>query len=77
QLLYGGYKIVTYLDSKAQKAMYEEYQKNKNFPGGTDPKVQSAMVIMEAKTGGITAMIGGRDYKRGDLNRATMKVQPG
>ncbi|MFT9848133.1 transglycosylase domain-containing protein [Aneurinibacillus sp. REN35] len=77
QLFYGGYKIITYLDSKAQKAMFEEYQKNKNFPGGTDPKVQSAMVIMEAKTGGITAMIGGRDYKRGDLNRATMKVQPG
>ncbi|CEH31817.1 hypothetical protein AM501_17840 [Aneurinibacillus migulanus] len=77
QLYYGGYKIITYMDSKAQKAMFEEYNKDSNFPGGTDPKVQSAMVIMETKTGGITAMIGGRGYQKGDLNRAEVKMQPG
>jgi penicillin-binding protein 2A len=77
QLYQGGYKIYTYLDRNAQKAMFNEYKDDNNFPGGTNPKVQSAMVIMEAKTGGITAMVGGRDYVTKGLNRAQIKVQPG
>jgi penicillin-binding protein 2A len=78
QLYQGGYKIYTYLDRDAQKAMFEEYEKDRNFPKGKeDQKVQSAMVIMETKTGGITAMVGGRDYEPKGLNRAKARVQPG
>ncbi|AMA73878.1 MULTISPECIES: transglycosylase domain-containing protein [Aneurinibacillus] len=78
QLYQGGYQIYTYLDRDAQKAMFEEYERESNFPQGkSDQKVQSAMVIMETKTGGITAMVGGRDYERKGLNRATVRLQPG
>ncbi|GEN34946.1 PBP1A family penicillin-binding protein [Aneurinibacillus danicus] len=71
QLYQGGYQIHTYLDRNAQKAMFEEYERDRNFPkDGPRDKVQSAMVIMETKTGGITAMVGGRGYETGNWNRA-------
>ncbi|WP_051330781.1 transglycosylase domain-containing protein [Aneurinibacillus terranovensis] len=80
QLYQGGYKIYTYLDPKTQDIMYKEYQDANNFPEGGpahDRKVQSAMVVMEAKTGGITALVGGRDYVAKGLNRADVPRQPG
>ncbi|WCK55694.1 PBP1A family penicillin-binding protein [Aneurinibacillus sp. Ricciae_BoGa-3] len=74
----GGYKIYTYLDPTMQHAMYNEYQNPDNFPAGQpDQKVQSSMVIMDSKTGGITALVGGRDYVTKGLNRATTLRQPG
>lgn len=79
ELYQGGYKIITYMDKDAQKAMFDEYQKEENFPrdASDGKKVQSAMVIMETKTGGITAMVGGRDYAPKGTNRAKLRFQPG
>lgn len=80
-LLYtGGLKIYSTLDPKVQKAAEEAYNEESNFPKSstTDP-IQSAMVVMDPKTGQIKALIGGREHetKRG-LNRATdIKRQPG
>jgi len=33
--------------------------------------VQGALLCMEVKTGAITAMVGGRDFKKSEFNRAT------
>jgi penicillin-binding protein 1A len=40
--------------------------------------VQGAFLCMDAKTGAVTAMVGGRDFKKSEFNRATQsKRQPG
>lgn len=42
------------------------------------PAVQGALLCMDAKTGAIRAMVGGRDFKRSEFNRATQsRRQPG
>ncbi len=42
------------------------------------PKVQSALLCMEAETGHVIAMIGGRDYSESQFNRAIQsRRQPG
>jgi penicillin-binding protein 1A len=80
-LLYtGGLKIYSTLDPNIQKAAEEAYNEESFFPKSTtnDP-IQSAMVVMDPKTGQVKALIGGREHetKRG-LNRATnIKRQPG
>lgn len=80
-LLYtGGYKIYSTLDPKIQKAAEDAYNDESFFPKSTtsDP-IQSAMAVMDPKTGAVKALIGGREHqtKRG-LNRATdIKRQPG
>ncbi len=43
-----------------------------------EPVVQGALLCMDVKTGRITAMVGGRDYKKSEFNRATQsRRQPG
>jgi penicillin-binding protein 1B len=46
----------------------------KRVPEGT---VQAALVAMNAHTGEIVAMVGGRDYAKSQLNRAEALRQPG
>jgi len=80
-LLYtGGYRIYTTMDPKIQKAAEEAYNNESNFPeSATSDPIQSAMAVMDPKTGQVKALIGGREHqtKRG-LNRATdIKRQPG
>jgi len=42
------------------------------------PAVQGALLCMDARTGEIKAMVGGRDFKRSEFNRATQsRRQPG
>ncbi|MGZ9584142.1 PBP1A family penicillin-binding protein [Paenibacillus marinisediminis] len=78
QLYRGGYQITTTVDSNAQQVMYEQFNKDSNFEESKDDiKSQSAMVITDHSNGAIMAMMGGRDYERKGLNRATVKRQPG
>lgn len=43
-----------------------------------EPIAQGALLCMDAKTGGIKALVGGRDYKKSEFNRATQsRRQPG
>lgn len=82
QLYSGGYKIYTYLDQQAQVAAFEKFKDDANFPknpkGYNDVPVNGAMIILEAKTGGITAMVGRRDYQAKGFNFATRGYrQPG
>ena len=74
-----GLKIYSTLDNTAQKVIYNEFKKNRNFPLSVKGKQpQAAMVITEYKTGAIKAIVGGRKPKGEMLfNRAINPRQPG
>ncbi|HLQ97237.1 MAG TPA: transglycosylase domain-containing protein, partial [Candidatus Dormibacteraeota bacterium] len=76
ELKRGGYRIVVNIDKQAQKIAYEEFKKDRYFPGNTDG-VEGAFVMLEEATGQVKVALGGRDYQLGDLNRVTVKRQPG
>jgi penicillin-binding protein 1B len=77
-------RIYTTIDMDLQRAAYAAVVKqlaaldkvqSKRFPAGT---LQAALVALNAQTGEIVAMVGGRDYERSQLNRATDAMrQPG
>ena len=80
ELLCSGYSIYSNLDSSLQGYLEEVYADSTNFPEGDgDTQPQSAAVIIDNKTGGIAAVMGGRSYNtRFCLNRAyMMKRSPG
>lgn len=62
-----GLKIYTNLDLEAQK----ELEKNvlESIPDESD--IETAAVMMKPETGGIIALIGGRNYNESSYNRAT------
>jgi penicillin-binding protein 1B len=76
-------RIYTSIDMDLQRAAYTALTKQlaaldkietKRAPEGT---VQAALVAMNAHTGEIVAMVGGRDYSKSQLNRAEALRQPG
>lgn len=77
-------RIYTTVDLDLQRAAYAAVSKQlaaldkieaKRFVPGT---LQAALVAMNAKTGEIVAMVGGRDYGKSQLNRASDALrQPG
>lgn len=76
ELKRGGYRIVVNIDETIQQIAYQEFQEEDYFPGNTSG-VEGAFVMMDQKSGKIVTAIGGRDYHLGDLNRVTVKRQPG
>lgn len=80
-IMNNGYKIYTTLDQDQQRSMQQTYDDDDNFPADSSDgqMVQSASIAMDPKTGGVTAVVGGRGKHvfRG-FNRATqMRRQPG
>ncbi|MCT4509577.1 MAG: transglycosylase domain-containing protein [Tepidibacter sp.] len=79
----GGLRIYSTMDVQIQKILETEYQKNSNFPGTFTDKngniqPQSAMVIMDYRTGQVKALVGGRMIGGKKLyNRAVNPRQPG
>src|SRR5438105_56919 len=76
-------RIYTSVDMDLQRAAYAAVTKQlaaldkieaKRVPEGT---LQAALVAMNAHTGEIVAMVGGRDYSKSQLNRAEALRQPG
>ncbi|MDQ3805297.1 MAG: PBP1A family penicillin-binding protein, partial [Acidobacteriota bacterium] len=77
-------RVYTTIDMDLQRAAYAAVVKqlaaldrvqSRRFPAGT---LQAALVAMKADTGEVVAMVGGRDYERSQLNRATDAMrQPG
>jgi penicillin-binding protein 1B len=77
-------RIYTTIDMDLQRAAYAALSKQlaaldkvqaRRFEPGT---LQAALVAMNAKTGQIVAMVGGRDYSKSQLNRAADAYrQPG
>ena len=77
-----GLEVHTTLNIEMQKAArdavekgLQELEERENYEKGL---VQGALLCMEVKTGAITAMVGGRDFKKSEFNRATQsRRQPG
>ena len=76
-------RIYTSVDMDLQRAAYAAVTKQlalldkieaRRFPEGT---VQAALIAMNAHTGEIVAMVGGRDYSKSQLNRSEALRQPG
>lgn len=61
-----GLRIYTNLDMDTQKVLEENIREN--IPG--DSKIQASAIMMNPNTGGIIALIGGRDYNESSYNRA-------
>lgn len=79
EVMNNGYKIYTTLDQGQQRAIQRVYDNDSNFPQNKGVLVQSASVAVNPKSGGVTAIVGGRGKHvfRG-YNRATqMRRQPG
>ncbi|HEV2801941.1 MAG TPA: PBP1A family penicillin-binding protein [Pyrinomonadaceae bacterium] len=81
-------RIYTTIDMELQRAAYEAVTKQlasldkiyaKRGKNSVEPgTLQASLVAMNAQTGEVVAMVGGRDYERSQLNRATDAMrQPG
>lgn len=66
-----GLKIYTNLDLEAQKNLEEAVKET--IP--SDSSVQVSSIMMNPSTGGIIALVGGRDYNKSSYNRAVDSVR--
>ncbi|WP_246938711.1 transglycosylase domain-containing protein [Bacillus pinisoli] len=76
ELMTGGYTITVPINLQIQQVAYELFKKEEYFPG-TDDTVEGSFILMDAKDGGVLAVIGGRNYVHKGINRAVVKRQPG
>ncbi|MCD4542239.1 hypothetical protein LQV58_29590, partial [Klebsiella pneumoniae subsp. pneumoniae] len=80
EILAGGYRIYTELDPKKQQAVEDVVNNDSYFKdSGSDQLMQTGVVLMNPKTGGVPALVGGRGpYQFLQFNHATqLKRQPG
>lgn len=72
----GGLRIYTTLDLEMQEEAEKALRESKVFKD--DEKMDGAMITIDSHTGHVKTIVGGRNYKSGDFNRATMSIrQPG
>lgn len=76
EVLRGGYTFIVPMDEKIQKVAYEQFQDSRNFPMQNE-EIEGSFLLMDSKTGGIKATVGGRHYVARGLNRIYAKRQPG
>lgn len=70
----GGYQIYTTMQEKAQTDLEEQFQQTMS----KQSDIQGSGLVMNPKTGGIIAIVGGRSYVDSPFNRATQaKRMPG
>ncbi len=68
----------TTLDSRLQTIAETRLDALLNGPGTRAAAGQGAVVVLDAATGAVRAMVGGRDYRAGSYNRAVLaRRQPG
>ncbi len=68
---YGSFRHVTY------ERFSEQHEEDPTAFSGT-PYLQGAVVVMEPHTGNVLAMVGGRNFRHSQFNRATQALrQPG
>jgi penicillin-binding protein 1A len=72
----GGLKVYTGLDIDMQKIALETF--NNYQPLKKDPKLQGALITIDTENGYVKSIVGGKNFKSGNFNRAIMaKRQPG
>ena len=78
-LLTSGCTVETSIDSRAQQIAETAFQNDAYFPTYDDESCEGALVLIDAKTGGVSAIVGGRDMTNAlAYNRATrIRRQPG
>ncbi len=64
----GGFKVYTTLDNEMQKIAKNSFENYSKFK--IDKKLQGAMVTLDAKTGEVRSLVGGKGYRSGNFNRA-------
>jgi len=68
----------TTLDSRIQRIAETRLAATLDGPGRADGIGQGAVVVLDAASGAVRAMVGGRDYASGSYNRAVLaRRQPG
>jgi len=68
----------TTLDSRIQRVAETSLAATLDGPGRADGIGQGAIVVLDAASGAVRAMVGGRDYAYGSYNRAVLaRRQPG
>ncbi|WP_062105351.1 transglycosylase domain-containing protein [Bacillus niameyensis] len=80
EILTKGYKIYTEMDQNLQFTIEKVYQNDSLFPVASDGTLaQSGSLLLDPKTGGIRALVGGRgQHTFRSYNRATqLTAQPG
>lgn len=76
KLLFNGYKIYSTVDVNFQKAAYKSFATNSNLQKRKD--LQGALISIDPLNGYVKAMVGGKDFIKGNFNRAiSSKRQPG
>ena len=78
-LLTGGYTVETAMDPDAQRIAANAFRDDAYFPTYGDESCEGAFVLIDAKTGGVSAIMGGRNNDAAlGFNRATrIRRQPG
>ena len=81
ELLTGGYYIETTMDARLQALAESLFEDDSRFPGDAadGTAVQGALAVTDVETGGLAALIGGREYtvQRGFHRATQMRRQPG
>ncbi|MDQ0112077.1 transglycosylase domain-containing protein [Paenibacillus harenae] len=80
EVLLGGLRIYTELDAGMQQAAEQVYAEESLFPQSTeDQLIQSGAALVDPKSGGIRALVGGRGEQpfRGFNRASQLKRQPG
>ncbi len=81
ELLTGGYYIETTMDARLQALAESLFEDDGLFPGDAadGTAVQGALAVTDVETGGLAALIGGREYtvQRGFHRATQMRRQPG
>lgn len=80
EVLHGGLRIYTELDIDMQEAAEQVYAEESLFPQSADDQlIQSGAALVDPKSGGIRALVGGRGEQpfRGFNRGSQLKRQPG
>lgn len=75
-IIHGGYKVVTTLDSKAQNAANESILRNMKAWGLTGKSQQAAVFSFSPIDGRILVYAGGKNYGESQYDRITQSVRP-
>jgi len=76
KFLFDGYKVYATVDLDLQRAAYKAFNSNYNLK--TKAELNGALYSIDPSNGFVKAMVGGKDYKKGNFNRAVSSLrQPG
>lgn len=75
-IIHGGYKVITTLDSKAQETANESILRNMKSWGLTNKSHQAAVFSFSPINGKILVYAGGKNYGESQYDRVTQAIRP-